>query len=167
MNNPFVYVHLGFDEVYYITDVEGNYIRLADTDMSSFGLTNDSMIESVEANVIRMFLNDIPVATVEVFSAGLIITALTTSDNSTLQIFPSQNGQTIQVPVTINEDPEFELMRQLYLGVKQGKPGIIDLGAPDLINQLVDMSEAYDIVKDGGITFEGDLLIRAEPDDQD
>ena len=163
IQNPFVYVHLGFDELYYITDVKGNYIRISDPDVSSFGLTNDSITESLEANVIRMFLDDIPVAIVEVTPDSLQIVSLTSTDGSILKIYPSANSSnSIQVPVTINEDPEFELIRQLYLGVKNGRPGIIDLGAPMLINQLVNLSEAYDIVKNGGITFEGDVMFSAE-----
>lgn len=163
LQKPFVHVHLGFDEVYYITDLDGNYIRVSDPDVYSFGLTNDSMTGSMEANIIRMFLDDIPVATVEITPSGPQIVSLTSSDGSVFHIYPSSNTQnTIQVPVTIEQDPEFELIRQLYIGVKNGRPKIIDLGAPVLINQLVDLPEAYDIVKDGGITFEGDILLSAE-----
>ncbi len=175
LQNPFVHVRLGFDEAYYVTDVQGNYIRKSDPDASSFALTNDSMTSSSENNVIRMFLDDIPVATVEVTGASTLvpgagtlqIVSLTSTDGTTLQIYPYNGGQTIQVSVKIDEDPEFELIRQLYLGVKSGRPGVIDVNSDLLINQLVNMTEAYDIVQDGGITFEGDVLLQAEAEEEE
>lgn len=163
---PFVHVDLGFDDVYHVPDPEGNFIRVNDPNISSFSLTGSSVPEDLGMNVIRSFLVEIPEAVVEVSSAGIVIIGLQLSDGSVLKLYPGSGGQKYRIPIDIQEDPEFELLRQLYLGVKSNHPGVIDPESDLLINQLIDYPEAEDIVSDGGITFEGDLFLQAEAEEE-
>ena len=161
LQKPFVNLQLGIEDMYPIFDPQGNYIKSTDTNTYSFSLLNDAFNDEDEEIVLRILLDPIQTATVEVKDTIRIIGIGST------QLAPSTGGKVIEAPVTTHESGEYRLLKRLYQGAKDRHPIVIDLGAPQLIDQLVDLDKAYRIVSDGGFNIEGNLLLSAEAEEED
>ena len=168
--HPFVLIRVGFEDAYPVIDGDGSFIRANDPNISSFTLMNDSFEDELQEKIIRLLLHHDLNAIVQVGA-----------DNQTIQIvglenakdpddrfsfvgnvLPSINGETTRISAKIRENPDWNINRQIYEALRTQRPVIVDPMQDRLINQLIDLDEARDILEDGGFTFEGNLVLEAE-----
>src|SRR5699024_9805313 len=66
---------------------------------------------------------------------------------------------TTVVDVEIKKKKDWNYIDRVYQGLREESPVIQDAYSDKLINQLVDLDLAEEIVEDGGFTFEGDMML--------
>lgn len=168
IQNPFVMAQIGFEDSYLLTDEKNDLIRTDDPTVSSYTLTNASFQEPVAKRLIHLLIDGEVDATVNVSESGVQIASIASrSDPENRVDFQPTSPQSMTVPVSIQETPDFNVVKRMYLSLKAANPVIIDFYADRLIDQLIDYGEARDIVNDNGDTFEGQLFLTGTGVDDD
>lgn len=142
-----VVAYIGFDDGYFIPD--DDFLHL---------ISSDLFTDELVARIAFMFIGD----SVEVLVEQDSITLSNLQDTVTLSINLPDSYIGTSKRVVIRERPDFNVVKRVYLSLIRGEPEIIDTHADKLINQLIDYEEAVDIKFDNGFTFEGDVFLYNE-----
>lgn len=164
--NPFVLIMVGFEDSYPIIDGNGLLILPDDPKVLHYTLTTDDLSTKYQEAIIRLLLHNHINANVEVSSNKIQIVGLENTNAEISFVTPSIGGEHIQIKASIREAPDWNLYCQIYTALKNQNPVVIDPMQDKLINQLIDIDEARDILEDHGMTREGDLFIEVETTDQ-
>lgn len=180
IQKPFVSVYLGFEDVYPVLDPDGSLIRLDDRTISSFTLMNDSFSDEMRERIIRILLKENILTVIQVeyaYNGRIQIMGLESSENPPERIYfadeimnlpgvrNSQNSLITRIPLRIIETPDFNLVRRMLNGLKSGTYDIIDPFADRLINQLISTQETQDLIEEGGVLPQGEIVL--DPDEKE
>jgi hypothetical protein len=178
MEDPYIVAWVGFEESYPIVNPTAELIGETDENIESISLGNISFTEQIAELIIKMLMGEQITAEIYILpnnklTIGRLINAQQSFDYITLSPPPEENFETMTVPLKIWEVPDWSLLNQLYQGLRRQTPVIGDpwSGTEDtenrLINQLIDLGKAKDIAREGGFTFEGDLLLTTKQEDEE
>lgn len=173
LNDPFVVAWVGFEESYPMVDPNGSLIGVEDDRYNTFTLMNASFTTPMQELIIKMLLSESITAVVYLYpdtnslEIGRLINANRPDEQIKLRPIQQDNYREVRVPLRIQEVPDWSRINQIYQGLRKQTPVVSDPYADVLINQLINLPEAIDIIEDGGITFEGDLLLSVEPDPEE
>lgn len=162
---PYVVAWVGFEETYPVPFANSKVLQSENS--TYFALSNASFSEDKNKLIIKMLMNGPLKAQVYVYNNGQMEIGQLLDQNQTLNLkSPSSNMyQTVTVNVDVGETGEWNMLNQMYQGLRVQVPVIVDPYSERLINQLIDLNLAYNIVADEGFTFEGNLLLSAaEPE---
>lgn len=154
---PNVVIWLGFEDSYLLTDQQGELIRQDDPTITSYTLTNASLQEPVAERLVHLLMEGQVDLTLNLDPIG-ISDIYNAKSGQRIEFQPSTSSALIR-EAQIRETPDFNLVKRMYLGLKSGRPVMVDVAANRLIEQLIDYQEAQDIVDDNGDTFEGQLYL--------
>jgi hypothetical protein len=172
--NPFVLIRVGFEESYSVIDNDGSYILADDPNISSFTLMNDSFSDEFGKRIIRLLLHHNINAIVQIginegqHTGRIQIVGIESSTDPDDRVsflgtgLPSINGETIRIEAIVQEAADWRLIDRMYEALRSETPTILDPNRDKLINQLIDIQEAQNIIDDGGLTFEGNKIIEAK-----
>lgn len=139
---------------------------------------NDTFSDGFQKIIIRLLLNHDVNAIIQIGMNNMVPTGQiqivgleSTSDpNERISfignLIPSINGETIRVKTVIREAPDWNLYSQIYKALRSQKPVILDPMQDRLINQLIDVDKARNILENGGLTIEGDRVLEIESEEE-
>lgn len=166
LGNPYVVAWVGFEDKYPITDPSEPILDLNVDQVKNFTFTNLSFTPAINKLIIEMLMEDSVEAIIYVYpngklEIGQIVNAKRPEESIVLIDAPQGQFQPVPVQVELRRSIDWHRLNQLYQGLRVQIPVIEDPYNEELINQLIDLKEAQDIVDDEGFTFEGDLLLSA------
>lgn len=166
LQTPYLALRVGFEDSYLVVNSQGSYVDKNIPGLKSLILTNSSFTDVVEQKILRLILNSNLTGEVTV-NGAVEVTRVESADDPTDGVNLSPAKGQMKVPIKVIEDPDFNLWRRLYTGLKKGQPVVVDPYESVLINQLIDQPKAQEIHRDGGITFEGNLFLSLSPESDD
>lgn len=161
LNQPYVVAWVGFEESYPVPFTNSSVLQSEQSQY--YALSNAAFSNQKNEAIIKMLMNGPLQAQVYVYTNGQLEIGQLLNADQTLNLRnpASEQYQIVTVDVDVGETGDWNLVNQLYQGLRKQVPVIVDPYSERLINQLIDLDLAYNIVADEGFTFEGDLLLSA------
>lgn len=161
LNHPYVVAWVGFENEYPLTD--SNPVISDMKEVQNFTFTNLSFGPQINERIISMLMQKSLTAVVYVYANNQLQIGELVSPEERIVLVDAPEAQFERVPVEIEfrKSLDWYRLNQIYQGLRVQVPVIEDPYNEVIINQLIDLKEAQDIVDDAGFTFEGDLLLSA------
>lgn len=164
---PYLTLRVGFEDSYLVVDSQGNYVDKNLPGLKSLIISNSSFPDTMAQKIIRLILNSDLTGEVVVNDTVDVVRIESVNDPTDGVNLKQNSGQGMKVPIKVVEDPDFNVWRRLYTGLKKSQPVVVDTYESVLINQLIDQPKAQEIHRTGGITFEGNLFLSLSPESDD
>lgn len=129
LNYPFIYIRVGFEDAYALTNSDGTLITIDDDTTNVFAVTNDSFSDKVADNILRLLINKEIVTTAQIVNNSVVITSIENKNDPTEKISLSKEvsgNQTIKEQATIYELDEFNIIRRMLDGLRNETFDIVD-----------------------------------------
>lgn len=129
MKYPFVYIRVGFEDAYVLTNSDGTLITADDTFTDTFAVTTDSFPEKTVDNILRLLINREIVATAQILNDSISIIAIENRNDPNEKIVFAEEmpgSNIMKVRATIYELADFNLIRQMLDGLRSETFNIVD-----------------------------------------
>lgn len=169
IEDPFVLIRIGFETEYPIIDTDGSIIAGNNPEIFNFTLTNDDFETNVKENLIRMFLDNNLKAIVQangLHCSDLKIIGLE-GKKMKINFFDPSGAQVYKIKPKFNEDSDWLMIKNMYVGARDTKPAIVDPYNDKIIKQLVDTDLIENIILNDGFTREGKIDIEVDQPEDD
>ena len=129
LQDPFIYIRIGFEDFYLITGSDGSIIPVGDTSINTFAITNESLSEEKIEKTLKLLIDREIVATIQMVNNSIVITSIENKDDPIERVsFYEEipNATTIKITTPIYEIDDFNLIRRMLDGLRNKTFDIVD-----------------------------------------